>query len=201
MAEEDLSLDEPQDDDESAGEGKGSNKMLFIIIAVLAAIVLIGGGLTAYFLLTADDEEPQAVVTEVADGEQGPDDAGAETTESTQEAVKKIPPPPKGDVIYVVMPDPLLVNITAGKRTRMMQVRVNFMVHSKQAEDALKLHMPLVRNNLLDFFSTADAEEVRTREGRNKLKDEAFAIAQEVMLQQAGFEAIEMLLFTDFVVQ
>ena len=116
-------------------------------------------------------------------------------------AKKKIPPPPKGDVIYVTMPDPLLVNITAGKRTRMMQVRVNFMVRSKEAEDALKLHMPLVRNNLLDYLSTADAEEVRTREGRNKVKDEAFKVAQEVMMQQAGFEAIEMLLFTDFVVQ
>ena len=196
MAEEDLSLDEPQDGDDEATEGKGGNKTLIIIIAVLAAIVVIGGGAAAYFLLTGDDEDPQAVVTEVAD-----DAASTEGAEAGEEPAKKIPPPPKGDVIYVTMPDPLLVNITSGKRTRMMQVRVNFMVRSKEAEDALKLHMPLVRNNLLDYLSTADAEEVRTREGRNKVKDEAFNIAQEVMMQQAGFEAIEMLLFTDFVVQ
>lgn len=194
MAEEDLSLEEPKDGDDEATEGSGGNKKLIIIIAAVVAVLLIGGGVAAFLLLGGDEEEgTEAVVTEVAEGAEG--EATAEPEE------KKVPAPPKGDAIYVSMPDPLLVNITAGKRTRMMQVKINFMVRSPEAEDALKLHMPLVRNNLLDLFSTADAEEVRTREGRNKLKEEAFAAAQQVIVEQAGFEAIEMLLFTDFVVQ
>ena len=193
MAEEDLSLEEPKEGDGEATEGSDGNKKLIIIIAAVVAVLLIAGGAAAFLLLGGDEEEgAQAVVTEVAEGAEG---------EAAQPDEKKVPAPPKGDAIYVSMPDPLLVNITAGKRTRMMQVKVNFMVRSPEAEDALKLHMPLVRNNLLDLFSTADAEEVRTREGRNKLKDEAFAAAQQVIVEQAGFEAIEMLLFTDFVVQ
>ena len=201
MAEEDLSLDEPTEGDEESTEGSGGNKKLIIIIAVLVTVILLGVGAAAYFLLAGDDVPNQSeVVTEVTEGEEGASSEGS-VDESEQQAKSKLQPPPKGDVIYVTMPDPLLVNITSGKRTRMMQVRINFMVRSQEAEDALKLHMPLVRNNLLDFLSTADAEEVRTREGRNKLKDEAFDISQEVMMQQAGFEAIEMLLFTDFVVQ
>ena len=193
MADEDLSLDEPNDGNDDATEGSGGSKKLIIIIAALVMLVLIGAGVAAYLLLGDDVEEGEgAVVTEVSES------ADADTTQPSD---KKTLAPPKGDTIYVSMPDPLLVNITAGKRTRMMQVKINFMVRSPEAVDALKLHMPLVRNNLLDLFSTADAEEVRTREGRNKLKQEAFATAQQVLIEQSGFEAIEMLLFTDFVVQ
>lgn len=188
MAEEDLSLEEPKKDEE-AGASEGMSKMTVIIIAVVATLILAGGGTAAFFLLMGDD-------TQVA-----------ETAETTQEAsqpdqpAKKVPPPPKGDAVYVAVPDPFLVNIMAGKRQRMMQVKVQLMVRSPEAEDAVKTHMPLIRNNLLDFFSTADADEVRTREGRQALKNGALKVTQKVMEDQAGFKAVEMILFTGFVVQ
>ena len=61
--------------------------------------------------------------------------------------------------------------------------------------------MHLIRNNMLDFFSLADADEVRTRDGRNILKQGALETAQKVMTEQVGYDAIEMVLFTGFVVQ
>lgn len=199
MAEEDLSLDEPKDGDEESSESSGGNKKLFIIIGAVAAVLLIGGGIAAYMLLGSDEpEEDGTEQTEVVDSDVG-DESTAESEEPKK--AKKVPPPPKGEAIYVSIPDPFLVNIKSGKRSRMMQVKVQLMVRSKEAEDAVKLHMPLIRNNMLDFFSTADADEVRTREGRKALKDGALKIAQEVISEQAGFEAIEMILFTGFVVQ
>jgi len=192
MAEEDLSLEEPKDGDDEATEGSGGKKKLIIIIAAVVTVLLIGGGIAAYMLLGDDEEAADTVVTEVAEGEEGV--AG-------EADANRVAAPPQGDAVYVSMPDPLLVNITAGKRNRMMQIKISFLVRSPEAQDALKLHMPLVRNSLLDLFSTTDAEEVRTREGRNKLKEEALTVAQEVLLEQVGFEPIDRLLFTDFVVQ
>ena len=190
MAEEDLSLDDTKEESENEeGESTGSKKKL-IIIAAAAAVLLIGGGAAAYFLLMGDSDESANPVAE------------SEITEvegDAEEAVKPaevVPPPPKGDAIYVSVPEPFLVNIKSGKRTRMMQIKIQFMVRSKEAEDAVKLHMPLIRNNMLDFFSTADANEVRTREGRDALKDGALETAKKVVKEQVGFDAIEMVLFT-----
>lgn len=189
MAEEDLSLEEPKTEEES-GDSEGMSKMTIIIIAVVATLVLAGGGAAAFFLLTGDEPE----MAETAD-------AQTEAAATEQQPAKKVPPPPKGDAIYVGVPDPFLVNLMSGKRSRMMQVKVQLMVRSSEAEDAVQAHMPLIRNNLLDYFSTADADEVRTREGRQALKSGALKVTQKVMEEQAGFEAIEMILFTGFVVQ
>lgn len=202
MAEEDLTLDDPKDGDGETPEKSGLSKKMIIIIAASGLLLLIAIGVTAWLLLGSDDE---AVDTQQAVEEQLSEVPGTADEQQAKDAddapARKVPPPPKSDVIYVSIPDPFLVNITSGKRSRMMQIKVQLMVHSLQAEDAVKLHMPLLRNNLLDFFSTADAEEVRTREGRQALKEGAFKTAQEVMVEHAGFEAIEMLLFTGFVVQ
>jgi len=196
MAEEDLSLDDPKEESESEeGESTGSKKKLIIIIAAAVAVLLIGGGAAAYFLLGSDSEEG----TPVAESEISETDG--ESEEAEPKVAEVVPEPPKGDAIYISVAEPFLVNIKSGKRTRMMQIKAQFMVRSKEAEDAVKLHMPLIRNNMLDFFSMADAKEVQSREGRNKLKDGALATAQKVIKEQAGFEAIEMVLFTGFVVQ
>ncbi|MBT8449443.1 MAG: flagellar basal body-associated FliL family protein [Gammaproteobacteria bacterium] len=189
MAEEDLSLEEPKNEEESAESG-GMSKMTLIIIAVAATLILGGGGTAAFFLLTGDDEQ----VAEVTEAE-----PEGEATSDTP--AKKVPPPPKGDAIYVSVPDPFLVNLMSGKRQRMMQVKVQLMVRSPEAKDAVNDHMPLIRNNLLDYFSAADADEVRTREGRQALKNGALKVTQKVIQEQAGFEAVEMILFTGFVVQ
>ena len=178
MAEEDLSLEEPKEESEE-GEAKGGNKKLLIIGGAVALVLIIGGAV-AFFMMGDDAAEGDAAV-------------------ATPEVVEVIDE--KGDAIYVSIHEPFLVNVKAGNRTRMMQIKVQFMVRSEKAEEAVMLHMPLIRNNMLDYFSLADAEEVRTREGRNALKDGALKTAQKVLKDQAGFEAIEMVLFTGFVVQ
>jgi len=198
MAEEDLSLDDPKEESENEeGESAGSKKKLIIIIAAVVVVLLIGGGAAAYFFLSGDSEEgadpiTESEITEVVDGEPADEKA---------KPAKAIPAPPKGDAIYIGVAEPFLVNIKSGKRTRMMQIKIQLMVRSKEAEDAVKLHLPLIRNNMLDFFSMADANTVSTKEGRKELKDGALKAAQEVIKEQVGFEAIEMILFTGFVIQ
>ena len=183
MADEDLSLDDPKDDAE--GEAGGGKSKLIIIIAI-AAVLVIGGGAAAFFLLSGSDDEGQAV-TETEDGASG--NAGS------------VVEPPKGDAIYVTIPDPFRVNIQGGKKGRLMEVRVVLMVRSKEAEDAVKRHIPLMRNNLLDFYSLANAETVLTEEGREALKAGSLERVRQVMQEQVGYDAVEKVLFTGFAVQ
>ncbi|MFT5453139.1 MAG: flagellar FliL protein [Enterobacterales bacterium] len=196
MADEDLSLDEKNDEatdgaDETTTAG-GKKKLIIIISA--AVLVLVLGLTAAYFLIFAESDEPATPITEV-------DGTVVDAADTVEEPPVNVNAPEKGEAIYISIPDPFLVNITAGKRSRMMQIKVQFLVRSKEAEDLVKQHMPLVRNDMLDFFSLADADEVRTRDGRNILKQGALETAQKVMKEQVGFDAIEMVLFTGFVVQ
>ncbi len=197
MAEEDLSLDDPKEESETEeGESAGGKRKLIIIIAAVT-LLLIVGGVAAYFLLSGNTENKSELVTESEINEV----SDKEVVEDKAKPVKALPEPPKGDAIYIGVAEPFLVNIKSGKRTRMMQIKMQFMVRSREAEDVVKLHMPLIRNHLLDFFSTADANEVTTKEGRKALKNGALKTAQKVIKEQAGFSAIELVLFTGFVIQ
>ncbi|RLA03754.1 MAG: flagellar basal body-associated protein FliL [Gammaproteobacteria bacterium] len=201
MADEDLSLDDVDEEatEGTEGEAAGSKKKLIIIIAAAVVGVLLIGGVAAYFMFSGSEEPTEAEITEVEGSTE--ESAAGESVKEAPAETKKVEQPPKGDAIYISVPDPFLVNIKSGKRTRMMQIKIQFMVRSNEAEDMVKLHMPLIRNDLLDYFSLADATEVQTREGRNALKDGSLTVAQEVMKAQVGYEAIEMVLYTGFVVQ
>jgi len=116
MAEEDLSLDDPNENTETEeGESAGSKKKLIIIIAAVVTVLLIGGGIAAYFLLSDDPEETGEPVAESemsgVDGE----------TVIPEELATTVKAPPKGDAIYISVAEPFLVNVKAGKRTRLMK--------------------------------------------------------------------------------
>jgi flagellar protein FliL len=60
--------------------------------------------------------------------------------------------------------------------------------------------MPLIRNNLLLLMSNRDYQSLMSREGKDKLRQEALAEIRAVQKKQGGAD-IEDLLFTSFVVQ
>jgi len=193
MADEDLSLDDVEEEKSEGETDAGTGKKKLIIIIAIVAVLLIGGAVAAYFLVFAESDEPKT------------NEDGSAIIETSGEAAEVKAPvvkiPEKGEAIYITIADPFLVNISSGKRSRMMQIKVQFMVRSKESEDLVKQHLPLIRNDMLDFFSLADAKEVQTREGRKALKTGALKVARQVMTDQVGFEAIELVLFTGFVVQ
>jgi flagellar protein FliL len=181
MAEEDLSLTDPEQEAESGGKKK--------LIIIIAAVVLLVAGAAAYFLLFAgSDEEQGQAVAESADGEAVSADGEAGDTV-------------KGEVVYITMPDPFRLNNLAGKKNRIMEVRVVMVVSSTDAQDAVEKHLPSLRDHLLDYFSAADPKVVLTQEGRSEFKQGALLVSQEAMKLLVGFEAIDDLLFTGFVVQ
>jgi flagellar FliL protein len=60
--------------------------------------------------------------------------------------------------------------------------------------------MPLIRNNLLLLMSNRDYQSLMSREGKDKLRQEALTEIRAVQKKQGGAD-IEDLLFTSFVVQ
>ena len=75
------------------------------------------------------------------------------------------------------------------------------MTRDKEIVEAVELHMPMIRNNLIILFSGQTYNELQTDEGRELLKQDALKEVQNIMQQEMGRPGIEKLLFTNFVMQ
>ncbi|MDG3088771.1 flagellar basal body-associated protein FliL [Vibrio hannami] len=165
-----------EEENTEGGEApKGKKKLLIIIIAVV--VLLAGGGGAAFFLMGSDDaEQSDAMVTE------------------SQVAL----PEPAS---YVNVPQPFLFSAPGKQRDRLVQVKVQLMVRGIDNEDMARHHSPLIESTLLNTFSTATVEQLRTPTGRTQLRDQATDDIRATMTEVVGKPVVEKVLFTDFVIQ
>lgn len=106
---------------------------------------------------------------------------------------------PKNSVFYAIDP-PLVVNFEDNSAVRFLQITMEIQGRDQKAIDSVQKNVPLIRNNLLLLMSNRDYQSLMTREGKEKLRQEALAEVRAVQKKQGG-EDIEDLLFTSFVVQ
>jgi flagellar FliL protein len=105
----------------------------------------------------------------------------------------------KSAVYYAIDP-PLVVNFEDGSAVRFLQITMEVMARDQKAIDSVQKNIPLIRNNLLLLMSNRNYQSMMSREGKEKLRQEALAEIRDVQKKQGG-EDIEDLLFTSFVVQ
>jgi flagellar FliL protein len=82
-----------------------------------------------------------------------------------------------------------------------MQVSITLQGRNQADLDALKVHMPVIRNNLVMLFSGQDFATLASPVGQEMLRQKATASVQEVAQKELGKVVIEQLLFTNFVLQ
>lgn len=158
----------------------GSKKKLIIIIA--AVVLLLAGGGAAYFFLSGDDS---AELTEQVEEQQEPADS-AETT---------------GETTYVAMPRPFVFNVMDGKRDRLVQIKVQLMVHGSANALLAKKHIPLLEGTLVRVFGAATAEQLRSPVGKAQLREYSLQALNEATAKVENKELIYSVLFTGFVLQ
>ena len=183
-------LEEGQEEGE-AEEGKksgGTMKLVIIVNAVVLVLALIGGGI--WFFMSGDDSGGgggDAEDTEVlAEGGEG----GAEEVEVR-----------RGTPIYVPLHPAFVVNFENQEKVSFLQVDIQIMTFDSKVETALKVHMPIVRNELLLLLGGKQYHEINTREGKRNLSQEAILEIQRVLDEAGAPSTIEALYFTSFVMQ
>lgn len=153
-------------------EAGEKRKPLILICVGLVALLLSGAGLT-YALLSGGE--------------------GNETT-----AVKE---PVRQPALYQALEPAFTVNYAHGNRQRYMQVNVVLMGRDSQAMEAASEHAPLIRNQLVMLFSSADFDQLVSAEGKEQLREQATLAVQALMEQEVGQPVIESVLFTNLVLQ
>jgi len=152
----------------------GSNKKLIIIMAV-AGILLVGisVGLTLWLLNS--------------------DKGSGEEEQATEETVKKAE--------YLPL-ETMVVNFTDAKLARYLQVDIQLMAYDPEVLKLAEENMPVIRNDILVLLGSQSYEQMSTREGKEKLRQQILEAVNGILTQQAGAEkGVEAVYFTNFVMQ
>ncbi|MEW8023301.1 MAG: flagellar basal body-associated FliL family protein [Candidatus Thiodiazotropha endolucinida] len=171
--------DEQAAEELDLGEEKSGKSKLIIIIAIVT-VLLIGGGVAAYFLLMGDDE---AVDEE--------DPASSEQAGETEE--------PLSPARYIELKPPFVVNLPG--RPSLLQIGVSVRVRSDEMVEFIKHNDPMIRHNLLNLLSGADAKALKARETKESLQREMLKELNRVVTELVGPGEVEALYFTSFVMQ
>jgi flagellar protein FliL len=152
--------------------GKSLLIPLFVAVIVAAGV---GGGAAWFFTRAATQ--------------------ATEAGEPAREAVR-------GPAQYLALEPVFVVNLADEKEIRYLQLEIQIMTRDPRLADDLKTHMPMIRNRLLLLFSQQRSTELRTREAKERLQEEALEEVRAVLKSEAGRDGgIEALLFTSFVTQ
>ncbi len=170
-AEQDLKLD----DGAPAAEAKGGKKKLLILV-ILGAVLLVGAAVgVTLFLLGGDKEEVEEVAEE--------------------------PAPVVLPVQYVIMKPEFVVSFQTGTRQRFLQVSIEVMTRQPAVVEALQLHDPLLRNEIIRIISEQNFDHLRTAQGRVELQQKLLEHVGMLVKRESGADGVEAVLFTNYVMQ
>jgi len=153
---------------------KGKLKMIILIVVALLLAIGVSVGATWYFMHSAQSKPA----------------AAAETA-----------PVGKQPAIFEPMAPAFVANYNQNGRQRYMQVSITMLARNQADLDALKVHMPVIRNNLVMLFSGQSFDTLATPVGQEMLRQKVTASVQEVAQKELGKVVVEQALFTNFVLQ
>ena len=184
--------------------GKKGGKLKLILIIVLSVVLLIGAGLGAawYFL---GGKLPGMAAAEQVD--EGYDDEDVIEEDEDEPPVKKRRKKKRkkrhagGPPLYAELDPDFVISFKDQRMARFMQLRLKVMSHDQAVIDAVEQYKPVLRNNLLLLFSAQKFEEIVTREGKEKLLQEAMDEINRTLDEEADSDGVEAVYFTSFVAQ
>ena len=149
-------------------------KMIIIGVGVLLLAGIVGGAI--WFL----KEDPPEEGAELAEGEQ----AG------------KLAEP-----IYTGLDPEFIVAFQEPKNARFLKLGIEVMARDDEVIEAVKLHMPAIRDSIVMMLSGADEADLFSAEGKEQLREDILIAVQTVLEKNTGIPGIEAVYFTNFVMQ
>ncbi|MFZ6046339.1 flagellar basal body-associated protein FliL [Pseudomonas sp. CR3202] len=156
--------------------GKGKLKLIVLAVVALLLAIALSVGATWFFLSRGD-----------------------KSAESAKEEAAAAPA--RQSAVYEDLAPAFVVNFNQNGRQRYMQVSLSLMARDEAQLEALKVHMPMLRNKLVMLFSSQSFDALVTPVGKEMLRQQATATVQELAKQETGALTVEQVLFTNFVLQ
>jgi flagellar FliL protein len=196
--------DDERDGDEEPKpkkKAKEAGPMKLVIVGAIALFVAVLGAQVAAPILTrAIEGDPSAPKSARTDDEQlALADELVEEDGATGEAADE---PHSGPAIYTPLDPPFVVSFEDEERgSRFLQLTLQAMARDEHTIDQIKTHAPALRNAFLFLISGYKIEDLATLQGKEKLRAEMIAKANEIMERNTGKAGIEEIFFTSLVIQ
>ncbi|MBF0256925.1 MAG: flagellar basal body-associated FliL family protein [Gammaproteobacteria bacterium] len=144
--------------DGAAAEGAAvnPNKKLIIMIVIGALALIILSALAVYLIMSDGGEKPPEAKENVSELSADPADLDK-----------------KGNLlpaIYHEIKPPFLASLPPESPHKLLQVSLQFMSRQPAIMDFLTTNEPLIKHHLLNLLSSQNAEELKTRAGKEKLQ-------------------------------
>lgn len=162
------------------GSGKKKLKMMLLILVGVLVVVGVSVGGTLFLLSPGSDASADE----------------SEMSEADMEAAVDA-----GPANYLAMQPAFVVNYNNAGRTRFLQLELSLVSRDSVAIDTANMHMPLLRNNLLQTLAEQDFETLKTVEGKEQLVESLTATVQATIEEKLGRPGFETVLFRSFVMQ
>lgn len=192
-----------EDEETEKPKPKRKSGILKILVIVFTAILLVASSVGATLLLTGvfSKSDEQATVAADDSEEAAPPEDAKPKSKSKKSKDKKGAKEPKAPPIYVELGEPFVVNFVEGAQIRYLQVKIEAMTRDQVVADAVKTHLPQIRNNLVLMFSNLDYGSLASAEGKQKIRDQALLEIQNILKEETGNSGAEAVYFTSFVMQ
>lgn len=103
--------------------------------------------------------------------------------------------------IYVPVKPAFVVNYGEPGKLKYLKLEISLRVKDTQSSNAVRHHMPLIRDYLVRHFSRLMDEDVDTQTGKEAVRLSALEGLQLLMEEEDGAQGITDLFFNNFVVQ
>ena len=162
--------------DDAATPPAGKGKLKLILMIVLGLLLAIGASVGGTWYIMHSSASKPAPTAETATNVKQP-------------------------AIFEQMLPAFVANYNQNGRQRYLQVSITLLARNQADLDALKVHMPVLRNNLVMLFSGQDFEALSTPVGKEMLRQQTTASVQTLAQKETGKMAVEQVLFTNIVLQ
>lgn len=176
--------DENEEQQEQQADGGAKKKKLLLFGGLGAGVIIIIA--VVVWLFTGDGDTTATATDSSSDAAVAADTSAA---------------PQVGNALYVGMPRAFVFIVPGDARERTVQIKVQLMVRGEDNEELTKRHIPLIEGTLHQVFSSSTAEELKTVEGKEKLRELALREVQSALEKVAGKGLVEQVLFTSMVMQ
>ena len=106
-----------------------------------------------------------------------------------------------GQPIYIPLKPPFVVNYGGVGRLKYLKAELSVRVKDPNAANAVRHHMPYIRNNLVLLFSRQTDEELETQTGKEALRQAALEEVRTVLETENGESGVVDLYFNNFIIQ
>ena len=103
--------------------------------------------------------------------------------------------------IYQGLDPDFIVAFQNPETVRFIKLSIEVMARDDDVIEAVKLHMPAIRDRVIILLSSKDEKSLLETDGKERLRGEILAAVQDVLQENTGDPGVEAIYFTNFVMQ